>query len=53
MVCEYNESVVDGIRMNLRGEVWMCRKEREEIRREGRKGESVRWNHVCRCSRCV
>ena len=34
------------------GRVYLWR-EREELRSEGRREKDVRWNDVCKCSRCV
>ena len=30
-----------------------CVKKKEELKSEGRRVEGVRWNDVCKCSRCV
>lgn len=50
MICEYNGSVVDVYGDKLKEVESGCRKElglRVEERR------IIRWNDVCKCSRCV
>ena len=53
VVCEYNGSVVNVNGDKLKEYECGCGEKKEELKSEGRRVEGVRWNDVCKCSRCV